>query len=131
MIHENSECRATGPARATITGQPLAETELRGIDCFWRACNYLAAGMIYLRDNPLLARPLVVADIKKRLLGHWGSSPGLSFLYIHANRLIRNNPRRRVKNLWSQSEGGEKVRLLAMPDDRKEAEFVVDEIQRR
>ena len=90
MIHENSECRATGPARATITGQPLAETELRGIDCFWRACNYLAAGMIYLRDNPLLARPLVVADIKKRLLGHWGSSPGLSFLYIHANRLIRN-----------------------------------------
>ncbi len=90
MIHENSECRATGPARATITGQPLAETELRGIDRFWRACNYLAAGMIYLRDNPLLARPLVVADIKKRLLGHWGSSPGLSFLYIHANRLIRN-----------------------------------------
>ena len=90
MIHENSECRATGPARATITSQPLAETELRGIDCFWRACNYLAAGMIYLRDNPLLARPLVVADIKKRLLGHWGSSPGLSFLYIHANRLIRN-----------------------------------------
>ncbi len=90
MIHENSECRATGPARATITGQPLAETELRGIDCFWRACNYLAAGMIYLRDNPLLARPLVVADIKKRLLGHWGSSPGLSFLYTHANRLIRN-----------------------------------------
>ncbi|MCY2939392.1 MAG: phosphoketolase family protein [Planctomycetota bacterium] len=90
MIHENSECRATGPARATITGQPLAETELRGIDRFWRACNYLAAGMIYLRDNPLLARPLVVADIKKRLLGHWGSSPGLSFLYTHANRLIRN-----------------------------------------
>ena len=68
----------------------MAETELRGIDRFWRACNYLAAGMIYLRDNPLLARPLVVADIKKRLLGHWGSSPGLSFLYIHANRLIRN-----------------------------------------
>jgi len=90
MIPENSEARATGPARATITGQPLAETELRGIDRFWRACNYLAAGMIYLRDNPLLARPLVVADIKKRLLGHWGSSPGLSFLYIHANRLIRN-----------------------------------------
>ena len=59
------------------------------IDAYWRACNYLAVGMIYLRDNPLLREPLKPDHIKKRLLGHWGSSPGLSFTYIHLNRLIK------------------------------------------
>jgi xylulose-5-phosphate/fructose-6-phosphate phosphoketolase len=58
---------------------------------WWRACNYLAAGMIYLRDNPLLREPLRPEHIKERLLGHWGSSPGLSFLYVHLNRLIRKH----------------------------------------
>jgi len=66
----------------------LSGEELRQIDAYWRACNYLAAGMIYLRDNPLLRKPLKPEHIKIRLLGHWGSSPGLSFTYIHLNRLI-------------------------------------------
>jgi xylulose-5-phosphate/fructose-6-phosphate phosphoketolase len=68
---------------------PLEDDELRQLDAYWRACNYLAAGMIYLRDNPLLREPLRPEHIKERLLGHWGSSPGLSFLYVHLNRLIR------------------------------------------
>jgi xylulose-5-phosphate/fructose-6-phosphate phosphoketolase len=66
----------------------LSEQELKLLDAYWRACNYLAAGMIYLQDNPLLRRPLEIGDIKKRLLGHWGSSPGLSFMYVHMTRLI-------------------------------------------
>ncbi|MDH5176089.1 MAG: phosphoketolase family protein [Gammaproteobacteria bacterium] len=66
----------------------LPATELRQIDAYWRACNYLAAGMIYLRDNPLLREPLQPDHIKNRLLGHWGSSPGLAFTYVHLNRLI-------------------------------------------
>jgi xylulose-5-phosphate/fructose-6-phosphate phosphoketolase len=66
----------------------LPLTELRQIDAYWRACNYLAAGMIYLRDNPLLREPLQPDHIKNRLLGHWGSSPGLAFTYVHLNRLI-------------------------------------------
>jgi xylulose-5-phosphate/fructose-6-phosphate phosphoketolase len=67
---------------------PLGAEELRKTHAFWRACNYLAAGMIYLRDNPLLRQPLAEEHVKVRLLGHWGASPGLSFTYIHLNRLI-------------------------------------------
>jgi xylulose-5-phosphate/fructose-6-phosphate phosphoketolase len=66
----------------------LGQEELEQIDAYWRACNYLAAGMIYLRDNPLLRETLKPEHIKQRLLGHWGSSPGLSFTYVHLNRLI-------------------------------------------
>src|SRR5512144_533985 len=73
----------------TATADRLSAEELRNIDAYWRACNYLAAGMIYLRANPLLREPLKAEHIKLRLLGHWGSSPGLSFAYIHLNRLIR------------------------------------------
>jgi xylulose-5-phosphate/fructose-6-phosphate phosphoketolase len=80
---------AYGPARSTILGKPLDAEELRRTDAWWRACNYLSLGMIYLRDNPLLKEPLRPEHIKNRLLGHWGSSPGLSFIYIHLNRLIR------------------------------------------
>ena len=65
--------------------------ELKRIDAYWRACNYLAAGMIYLQDNPLLREPLRPEHIKNRLLGHWGSSPGLSFIYTHLNRAIRRH----------------------------------------
>src|SRR5687768_10928154 len=63
--------------------EPLAPDELRKTHAYWRACNYLAAGMIYLRDNPLLRKPLKPEHIKVRLLGHWGASPGLSFTYVH------------------------------------------------
>jgi xylulose-5-phosphate/fructose-6-phosphate phosphoketolase len=66
----------------------LSREELHKIDAYWRACNYLAAGMIYLRDNPLLRQPLKPEHVKLRLLGHWGASPGLSFAYVHVNRLI-------------------------------------------
>jgi xylulose-5-phosphate/fructose-6-phosphate phosphoketolase len=67
----------------------LSSEELHKIDAYWRACNYLAAGMIYLRDNPLLRDPLREEHIKERLLGHWGASPSLSFVYVHLNRLIK------------------------------------------
>jgi xylulose-5-phosphate/fructose-6-phosphate phosphoketolase len=67
----------------------LSDEELRRIHAYWRACNYLAVGMIYLRDNPLLREPLKQEHVKQRLLGHWGSSPGLSFMYVHLNRIIR------------------------------------------
>jgi xylulose-5-phosphate/fructose-6-phosphate phosphoketolase len=67
----------------------LSTEELRKINAYWRACNYLAVGMIYLQDNPLLREPLKQDHIKSRLLGHWGTSPGLSFTYIHCNRLIK------------------------------------------
>jgi xylulose-5-phosphate/fructose-6-phosphate phosphoketolase len=64
-------------------------TELERLDAWWRAANYLAVGMIYLQDNPLLAEPLRSEHIKNRLLGHWGSSPGQAFIWAHANRVIR------------------------------------------
>ncbi len=67
----------------------LTTEELNDIHAYWRACNYLAVGMIYLRDNPLLKEPLKSEHIKQRLLGHWGASPALSFSYIHLNRLIK------------------------------------------
>jgi xylulose-5-phosphate/fructose-6-phosphate phosphoketolase len=80
---------AYGNARSTIQGSPLSSEELRKTDAYWRACKYLALGMIYLQANPLLKEPLKPEHIKNRLLGHWGSSPGLAFIYIHLNRLIK------------------------------------------
>ena len=80
---------ARGKARSTVPGAPLTADELRKTDAYWRTCNYLSLGMIYLLDNPLLREPLGSEHIKNRLLGHWGSSPGLSFIYIHLNRLIK------------------------------------------
>jgi xylulose-5-phosphate/fructose-6-phosphate phosphoketolase len=77
------------PTRSTVEGQPLTDEELRCTDIYWRACNYLSLGMIYLRDNALLTEALRPEHIKDRLLGHWGSSPGLSFIYAHLNRLIK------------------------------------------
>ncbi|BBA79520.1 putative phosphoketolase [cyanobacterium endosymbiont of Rhopalodia gibberula] len=77
------------PERLILEQTPLSSSELRKIHAYWRACNYLAVGMIYLQDNPLLREPLKEEHIKNRLLGHWGSSPGLSFVYIHLNRLIK------------------------------------------
>ncbi|MEO0374032.1 MAG: phosphoketolase family protein [Cyanobacteria bacterium P01_A01_bin.17] len=75
--------------QAISTLNPLTDAELHKIDAYWHACNYLAVGMIYLRDNPLLKEPLQSSQIKHRLLGHWGASPALSFTYIHCNRLIK------------------------------------------
>jgi xylulose-5-phosphate/fructose-6-phosphate phosphoketolase len=78
----------TTDSRHTATADRLSADELHNLDAYWRACNYLAAGMIYLCGNPLLREPLKPEHIKQRLLGHWGASPGLSFTYIHLNRLI-------------------------------------------
>ena len=75
----------SGPAPAA---NRLPADEARRIDAYWRACLYLAAGMIYLRDNPLLREPLKGEHVKRRLLGHWGASPALAFAYVHLNRLI-------------------------------------------
>src|SRR5205823_1759237 len=70
---------------------PLSQEELRQIDRYWRAANYLSVGQIYLRDNPLLREPLKLQHTKPRLLGHFGTTPGLNFIYAHMNRVIRNN----------------------------------------
>ena len=88
---KENDITAFGPARSTVKGRPLNQTELQNIDRYWKACCYLAAGMIYLRENPLLKEKLSLSHIKKRLLGHWGASPGLSFAYIHLNRLIKKH----------------------------------------
>src|SRR5215469_14289829 len=67
----------------------LSDDELRRIDAYWRAANYLSVGQIYLYDNPLLTEPLRLEHIKPRLLGHWGTTPGLNFIYVHCNRVIK------------------------------------------
>jgi xylulose-5-phosphate/fructose-6-phosphate phosphoketolase len=84
-IDMNAKAGAEHPG----TEDRLSAEELRKIHAYWRACNYLAVGMIYLEENPLLREPLQKEHIKRRLLGHWGSSPGLSFSYVHLNRLIK------------------------------------------
>src|SRR6516165_6262231 len=76
---------------APSTRSPLAKTELASIDAWWRACNYLSVGMIYLQDNPLLKVPLKPEHVKQRLLGHWGASPALSFTWAHLNRVIKRD----------------------------------------
>ena len=78
-------------SQASAISSPLAAEQLNQIDAWWRAANYLAVGMIYLQDNPLLSEPLRPEHIKNRLLGHWGSSPGQAFIWAHANRLIREH----------------------------------------
>ncbi|HWC65837.1 MAG TPA: phosphoketolase family protein, partial [Thermoanaerobaculia bacterium] len=71
--------------------ESLSEQELRRMDAYWRAANYLSVGQIYLLDNPLLRRPLEADDVKPRLLGHWGTTPGLNFTYLHLNRIIKQH----------------------------------------
>jgi xylulose-5-phosphate/fructose-6-phosphate phosphoketolase len=81
-----------GPVAAAerpVPGAVLAADELERMDAYWRAANYLSVGQIYLFDNPLLKQPLSKEHIKPRLLGHWGTTPGLNFIYVHLNRVIR------------------------------------------
>ena len=77
------------PDKTQVEQTPLSAEELRKIHAFWRSGHYLEVGMIYLQDNPLLKEPIREEQIKNRLLGHWGTSPGLSFIYVHLNRLIK------------------------------------------
>jgi xylulose-5-phosphate/fructose-6-phosphate phosphoketolase len=82
----------TKVAHKTVpTNNPLGNEELRRMNAWWRACNYLSVGMIYLRGNPLLKEPLRIEHVKHRLLGHWGASPALSFTWVHLNRLIKRD----------------------------------------
>ena len=71
--------------------RPLNADTLRRMHAYWRAANYLSVGQIYLADNPLLREPLKIEHVKRRLLGHWGTTPGLNFIYVHLNRLIKAN----------------------------------------
>src|SRR5262249_50392732 len=82
--------KVTDVRRAATTG-PLSAEELQKLDAYWRASNYLSVGQIYLLDNPLLDKPLQREHIKPRLLGHWGTSPGLNLLYVHLNRVIKRD----------------------------------------
>ena len=79
----------SNPSTSTTSEQILSAEELRLTDAYWRACNYLCAGMLYLRENPLLREPLKPEHIKNRLLGHWGSDPGQTFTWVHLNRLVK------------------------------------------
>src|SRR5919108_1386945 len=76
-------------ATAALQGTPLSTDELYRINAYWRAANYLSVGQIYLLDNPLLREPLTLEHLKPRLLGHWGTTPGLNFIYVHLNRVIK------------------------------------------
>src|SRR5690606_29094995 len=85
----NTASKRKPAKRPTRTAATLGPDELCRIDAYWRACNYLAVGMLYLQDNPLPRERLQPAQIKNRLLGHSSASPGLRFIYVHLNRLIR------------------------------------------
>lgn len=75
--------------RISASPQALSNEELRSIHAYWRAANYFSVGQIYLYANPLLRQPLALQDTKPRLLGHWGTTPGLNFIYAHLNRVIK------------------------------------------
>ena len=81
----------TPQTQSPLSDTPLSKQDLEKIDAYWRAANYLSVGQIYLMDNPLLQEPLKLEHIKKRLLGHWGTTPGLNFIYTHLNRVIKNH----------------------------------------
>src|SRR5262249_20716480 len=76
-------------SKPSISTGPLYSEDLRNINAYCRTANYLAVGQIYLYANPLLREPLKLAHIKPRLLGHWGTTPGLNFVYVHCNRVIK------------------------------------------
>lgn len=82
---------SAGSANPSPSAQPLSQEDLRKMHAYWRAANYLSVGQIYLLDNPLLSEPLKIQHIKPRLLGHWGTTPGLNFIYVHFNRLIKKH----------------------------------------
>ena len=79
----------TGSAKPHESKRPLSEEEIRKMHAYWRGANYLSVGQIYLYANPLLQEPLKLEHVKPRLLGHWGTTPGLNFIYVHFNRLIK------------------------------------------
>jgi xylulose-5-phosphate/fructose-6-phosphate phosphoketolase len=89
MIQQKQRNSARAPRPGAPAKGPLGSDLVRKMDAYWRAANYLSVGQIYLYDNPLLTEPLKREHIKPRLLGHWGTTPGLNFIYVHLNRLIK------------------------------------------
>src|SRR5215207_5476507 len=83
------EAPGSAPPRRRLVARTVSDEQVRLIDAYWRAANYLSVGQIYLLDNPLLREPLAIAHVKPRLLGHWGTTPGLNFIYVHLNRMIK------------------------------------------
>src|SRR5437868_12123616 len=83
--------RKAGYDSQSAVAGPLSGEELHKLDAYWRALNYLSVGQIYLLDNPLLRQPLKREHIKPRLLGHWGTTPGLNLIYVHLNRMIKRD----------------------------------------
>jgi xylulose-5-phosphate/fructose-6-phosphate phosphoketolase len=75
--------------KINLSNRPLSSDQLRKMNAYWRAANYLSVGQIYLYDNPLLRKPLTLEHVKPRLMGHWGTTPGLNFIYVHLNRIIK------------------------------------------
>ncbi|MFD6420006.1 phosphoketolase [Streptomyces sp. NPDC060194] len=100
----------TSPARAALTTEPhtIGDAEIDALDAHWRAANYLAAGQIYLMANPLLREPLDADHIKPRLLGHWGTSPGLNLVHTHLNRVIKQRDLSALA-VWGPGHGGPAV----------------------
>ncbi len=96
---------AATSALSGVSNQPLTSEELRKINAYWRAANYLSVGQIYLYANPLLREPLKIEHVKPRLLGHWGTTPGLNFIYAHFNRLIKKYDLN-VINITGPGHGG-------------------------
>ncbi len=96
---------SAGPTLSGISNQPLTSEEVRKINAYWRAANYLSVGQIYLFANPLLREPLKIEHVKPRLLGHWGTTPGLNFVYAHFNRLIKKYDLN-VINITGPGHGG-------------------------
>src|SRR5262245_49560237 len=80
---------STDPIKLTVSSRPLSSEELGKMNNYWHAANYLSVGQIYLYANPLLREPLKLEHVKPRLLGHWGTTPGLNFIYAHCNRVIK------------------------------------------
>src|SRR5437588_5585721 len=90
MADATTKARGTAaPPKPSADGRPLSADLLAQMDAYWRAANYLSVGQIYLFDNPLLKEPLQRKHVKPRLLGHWGTTPGLNFIYVHLNRVIK------------------------------------------
>jgi xylulose-5-phosphate/fructose-6-phosphate phosphoketolase len=105
-VLESAESGAEHVRSGAGVPKPLSETELQGLDAWWRAANYLSVGQIYLLDNPLLREPLSPDHIKPRLLGHWGTTPGLNFIYVHMNRTLRMRPELQAMFVTGPGHGG-------------------------
>ena len=85
----DKENSAVETEKMNKTGKPLSPDLLRKMNAYWRAANYLSVGQIYLYDNPLLREPLKLSHVKPSVIGHWGTTPGQNFIYVHLNRVIK------------------------------------------